>query len=119
MIFDAGVFIALEKPSSRGVVLALVERHLANGVLPITTNATLAQAWRDPARQVALGRLARSVDVYPFGDPQVIGTRCGASGTSDVVDAGLAVLGDQLDETIVTTDPNDMAALNTNYIELQ
>ena len=34
MIFDAGVFVAFEKPSSRGVVLALLEEHLAAGELP-------------------------------------------------------------------------------------
>lgn len=118
MIFDAGVFIALEKPSSRGVVLALIEQHLADGTPPATTNAALAQAWRDPARQVGLARLARTLDVYPFGDPQVIGARCGSSGTSDVVDAGLAVLADQLGETILTTDPHDMAALVAKFVEL-
>ncbi len=118
MIFDAGVFIALEKPSSRGVVLALVERHLDEGVLPATTNAVLAQVWREPARQVALGRLAQTLDVYPFGDPQVVGVRCAAARTSDVVDAGLAVLSDQLDDTIITTDPNDMEALGARFVEL-
>lgn len=118
MIFDAGVFVALEKPSSRGVVLALLEQHLAAGELPITTNAALAQAWRDPSRQDALTRLARTLDVYPFGDPQVIGVRCAASGTSDVVDAGLAVLADQLDQTIVTTDPQDMETLGARFVAL-
>lgn len=118
MIFDAGVFVALEKPSSRGTVLALVEKHLDEGVLPSTTNAVLAQVWREPARQVALGRLARTLEVYPFGDPQVVGVRCAAAGTSDVVDAGLAVLADQLEQVIVTTDPKDMEALGARHVEL-
>ena len=118
MIFDAGVLIALEKPSKRRVVLALVEKHLAEGSLPVTTDAVLAQAWRDPARQVALTRLARTLDVFGFGDPQVVGVRCGQTRTSDVVDASLAVLADQLGETIVTTDPADMKKLEATFVEL-
>ena len=96
----------------------LLEEHLAAGELPTTTNAALAQAWRDPSRQVALTRLARTLDVYPFGDPQVIGVRCAKSGTGDVVDAGLAVLADQLGETIVTTDPQDMEELGARFTAL-
>ena len=44
MIFDAGVFIALENPSQRRVVVALVEKMLAQSTLPITNEPVLAQA---------------------------------------------------------------------------
>ena len=118
MIFDAGVLIAVERPSTRRVVLALVEKHLAENSVPTTTNAVLAQAWRDPARQVALNRRAKFVEVYPFGDSQVVGALCGRTGTSDVVDASLAVLATQIGETIVTTDPKDMAELDAPFVEL-
>ncbi len=71
MIFGAGVFIALEKSSSRGVVLALIEQHLADGTPPATTNAALAQARRqvrgvvslNPLVAVALNEL---VMVFPY-----------------------------------------------------
>jgi len=118
VIFDAGVFIALENPSQRGVVLALVEKMRAEGVEPATNDAALAQAWRDPAKQVPMAMLVKATTVYPFGDPRVIGQRCAIAGTSDVVDASLAVLADQLDMTIVTTDPADMARLNVAFREL-
>ena len=118
LIFDAGVFIAVENPSQRRVVLALVERMQAEGVEPVTNDAALAQAWRDPARQVPMAILVKATTVYPFGDPRVIGRRCGIAGTSDVVDASLAVLADQLDMTIVTTDPADMARLDVAFREL-
>lgn len=118
MIFDAGVFIALENPSKRRVVLALVEKLHAGGVSPATTETALAQAWRNPANQVPMAMLARATTVYPFGDPQVIGRKCGVSKTSDVVDASLAVLAAQLDTVILTTDPGDMDQLNANYREL-
>jgi hypothetical protein len=118
MIFDAGVFIALENTSQRRVVLALVERMRAEGIEPATNEAALARAWRDPAKQVPMAMLVKATTVYPFGDPRVIGRRCAIAGTNDVVDASLAVLADQLDMTILTTDPADMAHLNVTFSQL-
>lgn len=118
LILDAGVFIALDNPSQRRVVLALTERMRAEGVDPTTNEAELAQAWRDPARQVPIVMLVKATTVYPFGDPKVIGMRCARAGTSDVVDASLAVLADQLHRPILTTDPADMARLDVAYQEL-
>lgn len=118
MIFDAGVFIAVENPSQRKVVLALIERMRAEGIEPATNDAALAQAWRDPAEQVPMAMLVKATTAYPFGDPRVIGRRCAVSGTRDVVDASLAVLADQLDMAILTTDPSDMAHLDVAFREL-
>ena len=115
MIFDAGVFISLEDPSKRRVVLALVQRMQAAGIEPATNEAALAQAWRDPARQVSMTRLVKGTTVHPFGDPRVIGLRCAASGTSDVVDASLAVLADQLQRSVLTTDARDLAKLGAPH----
>ena len=115
MIYDAGVFIALDNPSKRGVVHALMRKMIADGVTPSTNEAVLAQAWRKPSKQVPMTMLLRTVDVYPFGDSQAIGQRCAAQGSSDVVDASLAVLADQLGQTIITTDPKDMAKLDVTY----
>ncbi len=118
MILDAGVFIALDNPAQRRVVLALIQRMQAEGIEPTTNEAALAQAWRDPARQVPMAMLVKATTVYPFGDPKAIGMRCAAAGTSDVIDASLAVLADQIDLTILTTDPSDMARLGVAHKEL-
>lgn len=115
MILDAGVFIALDNPAQRRKVVELVRRLLANGEQAATNEAALAQVWRDPATQVPLIMLIRAVTVHPFGDARAIGRRCGASGSSDVVDASLAVLADELVETILTTDPDDMRQLGARY----
>lgn len=96
-------------------MVALLQRMHAQSVVPATTDAVLAQAWRDPARQVAMAMVVRAVTVFPFGDPRVIGMRCATTGTTDVVDASLAVLADQLDQTILTTDPADMARLGVRH----
>ena len=79
MILDSGVFIALDNPARRRVVLALLQR------------------------------------MQPVGDPRAIGARCGSCGTSDVVDASLAVLADQLDQAILTSDPTDMTRLGARH----
>ena len=118
VILDAGVFISLENPAKRGVVLALAERMLAEGVIPATNGPVLAQAWRNPPRQAMMARLAKATTVYPFGDAKTVGLRCATSGTADVVDASLAVLADQLGLTVLTTDGDDMAKLNVAHTVL-
>lgn len=117
MIFDAGVFIALDSPSKRRVILELVREMHERGVVPKTNEAALAQAWRDPSRQVPMAMLVKAAAVFPFGDPRTIGRRCAESGTSDVVDASLAVLGDQLGEKVLTTDASDMRRLGVEVVE--
>lgn len=118
MIFDAGVFIALDTKSKRRVVAAIVEQ-LSNDTEPIlTTSPVLAQAWRDPARQVAMARLVKALDVLPFGDAKAVGARCASTGTSDVVDADLAIWADVLENTILTTDTRDMTRLGATHVSL-
>ena len=56
--------------------------------------------------------------MHPFGEPKVIGMRCVMVNTSDVVGASLAVLADQVNLTILTTDPADMANLDAAHMEL-
>jgi len=118
MIFDAGVFIALDNPAQREVVVSLIERLSQQQAVLHTTEAVLAQAWRDPARQAVMARLVKATTVLPFGDSKTIGMRCAQTGTNDVVDADIAIWSDVLDETILTTDPTDMAALGARHTAL-
>ncbi|MEE9416602.1 MAG: hypothetical protein V3V01_15055 [Acidimicrobiales bacterium] len=115
MILDAGVFIGLDNPSQRRIILALIRQMQAEGVSPTTNDAALAQAWRNPAEQVPMAMLVKATTVYPFGDPRAIGQRCAATESNDVVDVSLAVLADQLDMSILTTDPTDMARLGVGF----
>lgn len=118
MILDAGVFIALETESKRRVIVAIVEQLKDEGNSLRTTDAALAQAWRDPARQVAMTRLLKAADVLPFGDAKTIGSLCAATETNDVVDADLAIWSQVLNDTILTTDPKDMAKLEATHVSL-
>ena len=118
MILDSGVFVALDNPSQARVLMRLISRMADDDEPLSTTEAVLAQSWRNPKRQVLMKRLVAITTVHPFGDPQTIGVRCATSGTSDVVDAGLAVLADQLGDVVLTTDPDDMAQLGAVHLEL-
>ena len=118
MIFDAGVFIKVESPSDARRINALVQALKDNGVTPITNVGALAQVWRNPAQQVGVTMLAESCEVRELGDPRAIGRRCADSGTSDVVDASLAVLSAATGMNILTTDPDDMKQLGANYAAL-
>jgi hypothetical protein len=118
MIFDTGVFIALDNPADRRIALQLVRTMRGSDEMPVTNDAAVAQVWRDPARQVPLTMLLKATTIHQFGDARTIGQRCALSATGDVVDASLAVLADQLGQHLLTTDPADMSALGANYIEL-
>ncbi len=118
MILDAGVFIAVDNPAQRGIVVALMQRLLNDNTPPHTNTATLAQAWRNPRRQVPMAKLVAATTVHAFGDPQVIGLKCATTATSDVVDASLAVLAQQLNDSILTTDPDDMTRLGAPHVSL-
>lgn len=65
-----------------------------------------------------MAQLVEGTTIHPFGEPRLIGRLCATSETSDVADASLAVLADQLGKTILTTDPADMAKLGASFQQL-
>lgn len=114
MIVDAGPFIADgENLNSR--LWALIKRASERGEDLHTTHPVLAQVWRDPARQANLGRLVRNFDIHSLDESVAVGRRLAATGTSDVVDAHLAVVAQQLGTFIITGDPEDMSKLGARF----
>ncbi len=114
MIIDAGPFISdSEHLNSR--LWALVKRAAERGEQLHTTHPVLAQVWRDPARQANLSRALRCFDVHALDESVSVGRRPAATGTSDVADAHLAVVAEQLGTFIVTTDHGDMSKLNARF----
>lgn len=109
-VLDSGVLIAIDKGDRRvGAMLRVLQRE---GV-PIRTSAgAVAQVWRDGSRQVNLARLLPGIDICPLDD--VAGKRTGellgASGTSDLVDAHVALLVEP-DGRVLTSDEPDIKAL--------
>jgi predicted nucleic acid-binding protein len=111
---DAGGLIALDRNDRRMVVLLARARETgARVTVPATV---LAQAIRRPERQVRLARLVRqpSTDVADLGrvDATNVGRLLAASGTSDIVDAHVVICARRSDQAIVTSDPDDLRALD-------
>ena len=114
LTFDAGGLIALDRGDRR--VVALLARAAERG-LRVTVPATaLAQAIRNPARQVRLTRLIRQpdTDLVPLNGPDatMTGLLLAATGTKDIVDAHVIVCARRSRQVIVTSDPDDLRRID-------
>lgn len=80
--------------------------------------AVVAQAWRNPARQVRLVRLLSSdlVTIHPLDadEARAVGHLCGASATSDVVDASVVLVARRVGGVTVTSDLHDLRRIDPN-----
>ncbi len=110
VVLDAGALIAVQRADRR--VIRLLE--LAQDInVPA---GALAQAWRNPARQVRLVRVVSSdgVTVHPLdaASARAAGQLCAATATSDVVDASVVLLARVVDGVTVTSDSGDLRRLD-------
>ena len=111
---DAGGLIALDRGDRRAIVLLARAAETASRVtVPATA---LAQAIRDPAKQVRLSRLMRqpTTDVVPLDrvDATNVGRLLTASTTTDVVDAHVVICARRAGQPVVTSDPDDLSELD-------
>ncbi len=110
VVLDAGALIAIDRADRRVVrLLELVaEIHVPAAVV--------AQAWRNPARQVRLARVlgADSVEIAPLDDlmARAVGQLCAASGTADVVGASVVLLARRVGAVAVTSDAGDLRRID-------
>jgi len=115
---DAGALIALDRGDGR--MIALLERALDAKRLFHVPAGAVAQAWRDGARQATLARFLRAVEVEvePLDEPlaRACGALCGASGTSDIVDASVVLTARAHGDVIVTSDPDDLRRIDPRAI---
>jgi hypothetical protein len=93
-----------------------------SGRPPITHAGVLGQVWRGGPRQARLAQALAALDVRPL-DVR-LGTAAGellaANGSSDVIDAAVALLAEDGDD-IVTSDPEDLTdllALTGRHVEV-
>ncbi len=116
LTLDAGALIAFER-NDRNVV-ALLKRASELGHSLAVPAGVVGQAWRDGRRQARLARLlgAGEVVVEPLSDQRAreAGQLCGATKTSDVIDASVVLCGKQRGHRIVTSDPHDLLRLDAN-----
>src|ERR1700761_5779828 len=111
---DTGALIALDRGDKR--MIALLQRALAQGFAFRVPSGVLGQAWRDGRVQVTLGRFLRSeeVEIVPLDEQlaRACGELCGATNTSDIIDASVVILARERQDHIVTSDPNDLRRLD-------
>ncbi len=110
VVLDAGALIAVERADRR--VIRLLE--LAQDIhVPA---GALAQAWRNPARQVRLVRVvsADGVVVHPLdaASARAAGQLCAATSSSDVVDASVVLVARAVQGVTITSDPDDLVLLD-------
>lgn len=111
---DAGGLIAVDRDERRVVVLLARARETgARLTVPATA---LAQAIRQPERQVRLARLIRqpTTDVVSLDrvDATNVGRLLAATGTSDITDAHVVICARRTGQQVVTSDPEDLRRLD-------
>lgn len=111
---DIGALIAIERGDRRLQAL-LGEAHAAGADLTVPAGV-VAQPWRGGTRQARLARVLRlaSVTVVPFDEPEAraAGALCGHTSTADIVDASVVICARDRDQAVITSDPDDLAALD-------
>jgi predicted nucleic acid-binding protein len=114
VVLDSGPLIAFERGDAR--MRALVREALDTGARVVIPAGVLAQVWRDPAKQVALGALSRAATtaVVPLDQvlAEAVGVLCGKRKTSDVVDASVVLTARRESAPIVTSDIDDLRHLD-------
>ena len=111
---DAGALIALDRGDKR--MIALLYQALAQGCAFRVPSGVLGQVWRNGRVQVTLARFLRSaeVEIIPLDEQlaRSCGELCGATNTSDVIDASVVILARARQDAIVTSDPHDLRRMD-------
>ena len=114
VVLDSGPLIAFERGDAR--MRALVRAAADADSQLIIPAGVLAQVWRDPAKQVALGALsmAATTSVVPLDQvlAEAVGVLCGKRKTADVVDASVVLTARREGAPIVTSDIDDLRHLD-------
>jgi predicted nucleic acid-binding protein len=114
LVLDAGALIALDRGDKR--MIALLQQALAQGRSFRVPAGVVAQTWRDGRVQVTLVRFLRSeeVKIIPLDEQlaRACGELCGATNSSDVIDASVVILARQRQDPIITSDSSDLLRLD-------
>lgn len=110
IVYDADALIAAESNDRR--IWAEHRARLEFGIEPVTTAPVVAQVSRSP-RQVQLRRFLRGCRLVALtpDDAHRIGTLLAATGSSDVVDAHVALVASDERTDIWTSDPENLRSL--------
>ena len=109
LTLDSGALIAAEKDDWR--VWGLLRKAFQKEARVTVPAVVLAQVWR--TNHPHLAQALRGCVVEPFDEhrARIVGRLLAASRTSDIVDAVVVVGAARRGDTIVTSDPDDIAHL--------
>src|SRR5438045_1430571 len=114
LTLDAGALIALGKRSAPGS--RILRRALELGIEVAVPAGVVGQVWRGTAREAAISILlaADNVDVEPLDDwrARAAGRLCGITRTRDVIDASVVLCAKARGHTILTSDVDEIRALD-------
>ena len=106
MILDAGFLISIDRGEEKARNLLTA---MARSRTPLhTTDAVVAQVWRNGGSQARLAAFLKAVTIHPLDDGRALGQLLALGPTSDVVDAHLVMVAVRLDDSILTGDPDDL-----------
>ena len=118
VVLDAGALIAFERGDAR--MRALLRAALDADARTVIPAGVLAQVWRDPLKQVALGALSRATTTEVVSLDQVLaeaaGALCGKRRTSDVIDASVVLTARRERAVVVTSDVEDLHHLDPSLV---
>lgn len=118
LTLDTGALIALDR-GDRQVAL-LLRRALERRIELVVPAGVVAQAWRSGRTQVRLARFLGSsrvqVEALEDGRARAAGQLCGATKTSDIVDASVVLCARNRTHTVVTSDAVDIRRLDAQLL---
>ena len=96
----------------------MIKTAFQDGDAVLVPAGVIAQVWRDSNRQVVLARTLKRCDEVPLDGSmaRVAGQLCGWVGTSDVIDATVAIVASSTDSpetevVLLTSDTTDIRTL--------
>lgn len=114
LTLDAGGLIDVDR-NARSVAVLLARARETGSEITIPASA-LAQVIRQPAKQARLARLVRQPETNVVALDRVDATQVARllarTGTSDVVDAHVVICAQRAHQAVVTSDPDDLKALD-------
>ncbi len=114
VVLDAGALIAFERGNAK--MRALLRNALRVRARILIPAGVLGQVWRAPGRQVPLRALVDADMTELVLLTRVLaeasGVLCGKTGTSDVIDASVALTARLERAVVVTSDATDLKRLD-------
>lgn len=116
LVLDTGALIQVDRGDRH--TLSTIDTALDRDELVLVPAGVIGQAWRNPSRQAQLSRMLKRCEevVLDGSAARASGRLCGAAGTSDVIDASVAVAVAEAkrrdgDVVLVTSDTRDLGML--------